>query len=112
MSFTSLTAQTRTYEPTAAGIYVLSTLSFGDPDDSIVVRAASQSGEPRRFSVSRVLQKDVTVAGDTLRKTATVTNSVVVPSLGFTATDLRGMVLDLADVLSTSNITDILFGRS
>lgn len=111
MPFGTITSQTVDYVPRVPGKYTKSTLAFGDPDNSFVVRGAS-SGDPLRASVSRILQKDVEFGGDTIRKTATVTMSIVTPASGFTAAEIDSMVLDLSTYTTSDMITRLLMGES
>ncbi len=111
MPFGTITSQTVNFAPRADGRYTKSTLSFGDPDDSFVVRGASKS-DPLRPSVSRVLQKDVTVGGVVVRKTATVTVSIVTPSSGFTAAEIDSLATDLSNFLTVDTVTRLTMGES
>lgn len=112
MPFGQITAQTLTYDPRDDGHYVRSSVSFGNPDNSFVIRAAQPKADPLRASISRVLQKDVTVSGVTTRKTATVTLSIVAPSADFTATELDSMTSDISEFLTSATISRILMGES
>jgi len=111
MPFGTITSQTVDYAPRVQGKYTKSTLAFGDPDNSFVVRGASP-GDPLRASISRVLQKDVVVSGDTFRKTATVTISIVTPASGFTAAEIDSMILDLSTFATTDTLTRLMMGES
>lgn len=112
MPFSPFVAQTKTYDVRDDGHYVLNTLQFGDPDNSFVIRGATPKGNPLRASASRLLQKDVVVGGDTLRKQATVTLGIVTPDSGFTATELRSLVTDLAEAITLDVISQLLMGKS
>lgn len=112
MPFGNITAQTLTYAPRVPGMYSLSTLAFGDPSNQFVVRGAQANAEPLRASVSRVLQKDVTVGGDTVRKSATVTISIVTPSTDFTATEMDSLVVDINEFLTVDTLTRMFMGES
>lgn len=113
MPYGNITAQTLIYEPRSAGKYTRSTVAFGQPDNSFVVRGANAlSLDPLRASVSRVLQKDVTVNGAVVRKTATVTLSIVAPPADFTAAEIDSLVADLSEFISTTTVTRLLMGES
>jgi hypothetical protein len=111
MPFGNITAQTITYEPRSPGIYTRSSVTFGQPDNSFVVRGAPK-GDPLRASVSRVLQKDVTIGGQTVRKTATVTLSIVTPSSDFTATELDSLASDISEFITSATASRLLQGES
>lgn len=113
MPFGTITAQTLTYEPRSAGKYTRSTVAFGNPDNSYIVRGANAlSADPLRASVSRVLQKDVTVSGSVVRKTATVTLSFVAPPSDFTAAELDSLALDLSEFITASTVSRMFMGES
>ncbi|UHM27593.1 MAG: hypothetical protein SaLV5_gp2 [Sanya levivirus 5] len=113
MPFGTITAQAQNYEPRDDGHYVRSTVVFGAPDNSFVVRGASNpKADPIRASVSRVLQKDVVINGTTVRKTATMTISIVAPSVDFTANELDSLGQDLSDFLTPVTISRLLMGES
>lgn len=112
MPYGTISSQSVDYAPRSPGSYVKSTNSFGQPDNSFVIRAATPKSDPLRASVSRILQKDVVVGSDTKRKTATVTLSIVVPSADFTATEIDSMALDLSNFISTDTITRLFMGES
>lgn len=112
MPFGNITAQTLTYQPRDDGHYVLSTVAFGNPDNSFIIRPAVAKSNPLRGSVSRVLQKDVTVSGATTRKTATVTLAIVSPDADFTATELASLKTDINEFLTSTNLTRMLMGEA
>lgn len=111
MPFGTITAQTKAYEPRSEGTYTLSTVTFGQPDNSFVIRPASPKTDVRRMAVSRIHQKDIVIGGETERITATVTVNVVVPQSGFTAEELDSSVSDIAEFLNAGTITRILLGE-
>lgn len=113
MSFGPIILGTRSYVETSDGVYRLSTLAFGAPDDSLVIRpAVDPKASPARFSISRVLQSDVVENGKTIRKTMTITKSFVVPLAGFTAAVADASSADLDVFLTADTITAIANGRS
>lgn len=111
MPFGTINSQTVDYAPRADGRYTKSTLAFGDPDNSFIVRGASIS-DPLRTSVSRLLQKDVVVGGDTIRKSVTVTLSIVTPKSGFTSAEIDSLVLDLSNFINADTVTRLMMGES
>lgn len=111
MPFGSITSGTTTFEPRDLGTYTKSTLSFGDPDDSFLIRGATKTADPLRASVSRVFQKDVTVGGQTVRKTCTVTLSVVCPPSDFTPTEIDNLAGDISTFITASTVTRLLMGE-
>lgn len=112
MPYGSITAQTLTYDPRDDGHYVRSTSTFGSPDNSFIVRGSIPKAEPLRASVSRVLQKDVVVGGNTVRKSATVTLSIVTPSSDYTATEIDSLVSDISEFITPTTVSRLLMGES
>lgn len=113
MPFGTIVAQTLNYAPRADGQYVLSSLQFGQPDNSFVIRAASLKANPARCSVSRVLQKDVVEGGSTVRHSATVTVSIVCPnSAVFTPTELSNLVTDAEVFITPDTVSRMLMSES
>lgn len=112
MPFGTITAQTLAYAPRDTGNYVRSTLAFGDPNNAFIVRGANAKADPLRASVSRVLQKDVVIGGETVRKSATVTLSIVTPSAGFTASEMDSLVTDLSEFITADTVTRLFMGES
>lgn len=110
MPFGTITSQSLTYQPRAEGMYVLSTLSFSDPSNHFLMRGASKT-DPLRASVSRVLQKDIVVGGETKRISCTVTLSVVTPSSGFTPAEIDSAATDLSTFITTDTISRLLTGE-
>lgn len=113
MPFGNITAQTLTYEPRSTGKYTRSTVTFGQPDNSFIIRGAnSLQTDPLRASVSRVLQKDVTLGSASARKTATVTLSFVAPPSDFTPAELDSLATDLSEFITSSTVSRIFMGES
>lgn len=112
MPFGTITAQTLTYAPRSDGRYTRSSTTFGQPDNSFVVRGNTTSGEVGRASVSRVLQKDVIVGGATVRKSATVTVSIVTPNSDFTPAEIDSLLTDISEFVTTDTVSRLLMGES
>jgi len=114
MPFGNIVAQGVTYEPRSVGKYTRSTVAFGQPDDSFIIRGANalSGADVLRASASRVLQKDITLAGNTVRKTMTFTGSIVVPTVGFTASEVDYLAMDIAEFFTVNTVTRMLMGDS
>lgn len=113
MPFGTITAQTLDYASRGGGRYVRSNLAFGSPDNSFLIRPVTNlKADPIRAAVSRILQKDITVSGNTVRKTATVTLSFVVPSSDFTATEVDSLTTDLSEFITSTTLTQLFMGDS
>lgn len=113
MSFGTITIDTRVFNETSPGVYRLSTLAFGAPDDSFTIRPnATPKANPARFSISRVRQIDVVENGKTTRETMTSTTSFVMPQKGFTMLDADNADNDLAAFITVANLNAIAQGRS
>lgn len=112
MPFGSITTNSKTFNETQPGYYQLSTLAFGDPDNSIVVRGAVKGAPLPRVSVTRSLGKNLTIDGKTVPAKAAATFSFVVPPNGFTAAELATLRADLDGFLTEGNISAMLLGRS
>jgi len=111
MPFGTITAQTLTYDPRSPGTYTRTTVGFGQPDNSFIVRGASVNNGVYRASVSKILQKDVTVNGSTVRRTSTFTSSWVTTA-DFTAAEIDSQASDVAEFLTSTTITRINQGES
>lgn len=114
MPFGNIIAQGVTYEPRSVGKYTRSTVAFGQPDDSFIIRGANalSGADVLRSSASRILQKDITEAGLIVRRTMTFTGSIVVPVVGFTAEDIDRLATDIAEFFTVNTITRMLMGDS
>jgi hypothetical protein len=114
MPFGTITVNTVNYEPRTPGIYVKSGVTFDQPTDEFRIRGASSSkSNVVSSTVTRVLQKDITVGATTERRNVTVSLNVVLPSLGgFTAAEIDGMASDISEFLTTTTISRLLQGES
>lgn len=113
MPFGTITAQSKNYEPRKPGYYVLSTVSFGSPTDEFRIRS---SGTPDqngilRSSITRVLEKDVTVGATTSRKAIVVTLNIASPVSGFTAAEADSLALDISEFVTAATVTRMLSGE-
>lgn len=111
MPYGTISSQSVDYAPRNSGTYTKSTLAFGQPDNSFVIRPAQPKADPLRASVSRILQKDVVVGSNTVRKTATATISIVVTP-DFTATEVDSLVTDLSNFITVDTVTRMFMGEA
>lgn len=113
MPFGTITVNTKSYDPRSPGIYSLSTVAFGDPQNEFRIRGASSSkDELLRGSVTRILEKDVVVGSDTARKQCAVTLTIAVPYKGYTGSDVDALASDISEFLTPGVITRLLQGES
>lgn len=109
MPFGTITSQTKSYEPREPGIYMNDTVSFGDPEDYYKIKGATEGKDGLlRGSFSRILEKDVTVGSETIRKQLLVSVLVVAPEDGFTAAEAASLLTDSANFGSADNISRVL----
>lgn len=114
MPFGTITAQTKSYEPRKPGFYVLNTVAFGSPTDEFRIRstgAPDQNGV-LRASITRVLEKNVTVGATTERKALVVTLNIASPVSGFTAAEVDSLAADISEFVSTTTVTRMLSGEA
>lgn len=113
MPFGNITVNTVTYEPRQPGYYSKSGLSFADPTNEFRLRGGSVNKNGQRTcNVSRVLQKDVTVSGNTVRKQASVSVTVIVDDgPHFTPAELDGLASDISEFLTTSTVSRLMVGE-
>lgn len=113
MPFGTITVQTKSYEPRIPGVYELSTVSFGEPSDRFTIRGATPSKDGLvRGSITRVLEKDVTISGQIVRSSMNVTLSFTIPQSNFSASDIDYRVEDISSFLTASVLSRILQGES
>lgn len=113
MPFSPITAQTKQYLQSGDGRYMLSSVTFGAPLDYFRVSGGSISAKTNAVnaSVSRVLEKDVIVAGSTVRKSCTV-QLLIQASRDFTSANVDSLVADINEFLTTATLDRILNGES
>lgn len=113
MPFGTIVSGTKTFEARSPGEYVLGTVTFGQPLDKFTVRGAVASKDGiARPSVTRVLEKDVVVAGQTTRKQLVVTLSIATPMLDFTGANIDDLVTDVSTFLTPTTVSRLLQGES
>lgn len=113
MPFGQISSQSITYDPRSPGVYQKTGLAFSDPKNEFQLRGYTGSKDGfLRSAVTRVLQKDVTVGSETLRKTATVEVRLVVEGgSGFTPTEIDSLATDCSNFLSTDTISRLFAGE-
>lgn len=112
MPFGALTLNTATYNPRKDGVYVLSTVTFGDPSNELRIYPALKPDKngALRATIVRVTEKE---DAEDKRFPALVTVSVAIPDNGlFTAADVDGMLDDISDFVTTDTITRVLQGEA
>lgn len=104
----------QTFEPRQPGVYSLSGLTFSDPLNEFRVTGASTKKDGSRGgSVTRILQKDVTVGNSVARKQCIATLNISVPSDGaLTAAEVDNLVADLSTFLTVSTVSRLLQGEA
>lgn len=114
MPFGSITVNAKTYEPRVPGFYVLSTVSFGQPTNEFRLKGATQSSKDglTRASITRVLEKDVVVGTQTVRKQAIVTLTIATPTADFTTSEIDAMISDQSEFATGSTLSRLLQGES
>jgi len=113
MPFGDISVNSKTFNPRQPGTYVKSTVTFGDPTDEFRLRGGSSPSKDGliRLSVSRVFEKDVTVASVTSRKGAIATLSIAIPNSGFTASEMDVLASDISEFVSATTLTRLLQGE-
>lgn len=113
MSFTPIVANSVTYNERAKGIYIPSTLVYGDPRNEIIVRPNTNSKQPST-TIQRVRQ--VVSGTDPLtakRLTMLASISLQMPNDSVcTPTIMAGLVSDLAVFLTAANIGRAFMGEA
>lgn len=112
MSFHPITLDAKTWNESGPGRYIESTVAFGAPLNYIKISPGTRNAKTGQTStaVSRILQKDVTIAGVVTRVEAVVTTSVQAHS-AFTVVELDSMALNNSDFITTANLTRMLNGE-
>lgn len=114
MPFGNIVAQTVTFEPRTPGLYSKSGLQFTDPANEFRVRGGTPGkGGSTSSSVTRVLQKDVTVGSSVVRKSAALSLQIQAPTDGgFTSAELDSMATDIAEFLTATTISRLMQGEA
>lgn len=113
MPFGTITAQTKSFEPRKPGYYVESTVTFGAPTNEFRLRStgSADANGILRSSITRVLEKDITVGATTSRKAIVVTLNVASPVSGFTAAEADSLATDISEFVTAATVTRLLSGE-
>lgn len=112
MPFGDITANTKVFQPRDPGVYSLSTLTFGNPKNEFRIRGASKGKDGSyRGTITRLVEKDVTINGTVVTKSLVVTLSIT-SSTDFTAAEIDTAVSDIDVFSTTTNLTRLLAGES
>jgi len=115
MAFNTITLGSRIFNSIGTGTYNLSTSVFGNVMNAFRIVPGKKAGKtgPTSFSVTRLIEKDITIDGNTTptRKKLSVSLQAVVPD-GFTATDIDTATDDIASFLTAETVNRILLGES
>lgn len=113
MPFGTITVNSKSFEPRSPGTYSLSSVVFGDPNNDIRVNPGRLSKDGLvRGSVSRILEKDVTVGGSTVRRQMTLTVSWSAPPSNFTAAEIDGALSDVSEFATPTTISRVNQGEA
>lgn len=113
MPYGTIVADSKNYEARSPGTYALSTLAFGDALNEFRVKGANKSKDQLlRASVTRVLEKDVTVGTGVLRKQAVVSLAIASPSSDFTSSEIDSLTADISTFLTPTVVTRLMSGES
>lgn len=113
MPFGNIVSGSSTFEPRSPGVYSLNTLTFGDPVNEFRIRGASKSKDQlMRGSVTRILEKDVTISTGEVRKQLIVALSIASPSSDFTSAEIDALAGDISTFFTTSTVTRFMMGES
>lgn len=114
MAFPPITVNTRTFNQSSDGRYVLSTVTFGTPSNYIQIKGGSLSKDRKLITaaITRVLEKDVTVGTTVQRRSASVQCIIQVPATGFTSAELDAMASDISEFITVANLDRVLSGES
>jgi len=112
MPFSPITVNNKTFVQSGSNRYMLSTVAFGQPLNYIKVSGGTQRSATSSVtaSVTRVIEKDVVVAGSTVRKSCTV-QLVVQTTPDFTSGDIDGMASDISEFLTNATLDRVLNGE-
>lgn len=104
---------TRTFNSTGGGQYMLSTVGLSDPKNGFKLTPGrkSSAASPISATVTRFVEKAITVNGTTSVKKMSVTIQYSVPD-GFTAAEVDAALEDISVWSDSSNVTRLLLGES
>lgn len=108
MPFGSITTNAKTFDPRVPGTYVLSTLAFGAPANELRFRGATKGKDGKyRFSVGKVLEKDITIDSRTVRVNSVVSISITT-STDFTSTEVLSSLADITGALTSDRLLRLM----
>lgn len=114
MAFATIVLGTETYNSIGAGIYQLSTVPFGGAGKLVKLAPGSRSAKTTTTtaSVTRILEKDITVGTIVTRRKAVCTTQLVIPD-GFTAAEIATLMSSTGTgFYTTANVDRLLQGES
>jgi hypothetical protein len=114
MPFGPISVNTKTFNEAGEGRYVLSTITFGDPSNYFTIKGGALTKDRKAVSaaVTRILEKDVTVNGETSRRSASVQLVMSIPPQGFTSTEIDVLASDISEFITSAVLNRILSGES
>nr|WEU70971.1 MAG: hypothetical protein 2 [Hangzhou steitz-like virus 8] len=106
MPFTSIVSGSNTFAPREPGVYALSTLGFSAPQNEIRLKGYSKNRDGSLSgSTTYLLEKDVTVAGVTVRRSMRLVLQGTLTT-DFTAAEVIAGVKAIYDHHNTAGNTD------
>lgn len=101
MPFAPITVNTQTFNAAGEGRYMKSTVSFGSPLNYIKVSPGNFNPKTKltTFTVTRHIEKDVTIGSDVVREAMEVSLRVTSPR-SFSSTEVDGAVSDISEFLT------------
>lgn len=114
MPFSPIVVNTKTFNQAGDGRYLLSTVSFGSPLEYLQIKGGSLTKDRQNivWTVSKVLQKDVTVNGVTERRQSSLQLICTSPVTGFTTAEFDAGASDISEFLTTSTLNRLFAGES
>lgn len=113
MPFSPITAQNMQYIQSGEGRYMLSSVTFGAPLNFF--RVSGGTFNPKtgavNAAISRVFEKNVTVAGATSRKACTI-QLLLQATRDFSSADIDYVIADMNEFITPAVLDRILNGES
>lgn len=113
MAFGTISTNSKTFNSIGAGVYQLSTVLFGGPVNLFKVTGGKRTNAkaPTSASVSRHLEKDITIGDKIERRKASVVLQITVPA-GFTPAEVAELNADMVGWMTDAILTRLLMGES
>lgn len=114
MAFNSLTLGAESYVSIGNGLYQLSTVPFGGAGKMIKLAPGNRSAKTlvTTASVTRILEKDITVGTTVVRRKAVITSQLVIPD-GFTSAEVALLMSSTGTgFFTTANVDRLLQGEN